>query len=113
MMTEEEYVSLATRELKWLISALDAAESDDLEAELESDIITIELPDCPDYVINSHRAARQIWMAANRAAWHFDYDRDQDRWISEKTGEELWATLNRALRQQLPDIPPLVRPSDS
>lgn len=110
MIAEEDYVRFATRELTWLITAFDELDHDDLEAELENDIITLELPEGPDYVINSHRAARQIWMAAERQAWHFDYDPEQDAWLSDKGGAELWATLSAVLRNRLPGFPALSRP---
>ena len=110
MLTEDEYVELAQKELKSLISALDQLEGDELEAELENDIITIEIGDAATYVINSHRAARQIWMAAERTAWHFDYEPERAAWIASKTGDELWSALRTALQtrlgQQAPPLPP-------
>jgi CyaY protein len=99
-LTESEYLSLASAELKALLAALDDV-GDDLEAEFGSDILTIELQRGGTYVINSHTAARQIWMAADRRAWHFDYDRDSKRWIASKSGEELWQTLQTALSAKL------------
>ena len=36
--------------------------------------LRLDLRDGTKIVINSHRAARQIWMAADRTAWHFDPD---------------------------------------
>lgn len=101
MLSEDEYVRLAQKELTALINALDALEQDDLQAELENDIITIDFGGGTPFVINSHRAARQIWMAAERTAWHFDFDLVQNSWIAHKTGDELWATLTRTLRQRL------------
>lgn len=102
MISEEEYLSRAQAELAALISALDAAETDELECELESDILSLEFSDGAKYIINSHRAARQIWMAAERTAWHFDYHPESDAWFSDKGGEELWAALNAALAKKLP-----------
>jgi CyaY protein len=110
MLSEEDYVKLATRELGWLITALDEVDYDGVEAELENDIITLELPEGPDYVINSHRAARQIWMAAERKAWHFDYDPGEGCWLSDKGREELWATVTSALRRKFGTFPDLLRP---
>lgn len=101
MLSEDEYVRLAQKELAALINALDTLEHDDLQAELENDIITIDFGTGTPFVINSHRAARQIWMAAERTAWHFDFDSAQNSWIAHKTGDELWATLARTLRQRL------------
>lgn len=112
VITEEKYLTLAQRELGWLIEALDDGGAEDLEAELESDILTLEFSDGARYVINSHRAARQIWMAAERSAWHFDWDPERQAWISDKAGEELWATVNRLIANKLPRAPQLSRPSE-
>jgi CyaY protein len=85
-LSEAEYLSLAQAELKSLLAAVDQL-GDDLEAELSSDILTVEHSRGTPFVINSHSAARQIWMAADRRAWHFDYDRDSRKWIASKSGE--------------------------
>ncbi|MFO7179662.1 MAG: iron donor protein CyaY [Pseudomonadota bacterium] len=98
-LSEREYDERALPELSRLVAALDALEDDALEAELASDILTIEFSDGTRYVINSHRAARQIWMAAERSAWHFDYD--GSRWIATKTGEELWSVVEAVLGRKL------------
>jgi CyaY protein len=47
--------------------------------------------------VNSHRAARQIWMAAELRAWHFDFSPETERWVAAKSGDELWSTLERVL----------------
>lgn len=100
-LSEAEYDAVAEHELKALIASLDAITSDDIEAELASDILTIEFSDGARYVVNSHRAARQIWMAAERSAWHFDFQRADKAWVAAKTGDELWATLARLLSEKL------------
>lgn len=92
-MTESEYEALAYPELSALMRALDALEHERFEVELAGDILTLEFSDGTRYVINSHRAARQIWMAADRNAWHFDWVEDRRAWIAAKTGAELWATV--------------------
>jgi CyaY protein len=96
-VTEAEYEALAYPELSRLVRALDAVESDAFEAELAGDILTLEFRDGTRYVVNSHRAARQIWMAADRNAWHFDWVAEKQAWIAAKSGDELWATLERVL----------------
>lgn len=101
MLTEDDYVALAQPELRRLLDALDRLDSEDVEAELESDILTVEFADGAKYVINSHRAARQIWMAAERAAWHFDWEESRKAWISQKSGDELWSTVARVIGNKL------------
>jgi CyaY protein len=100
-LDEAEYEARALPELRALVDALDALDSDALEAELANDILTLEFADGARYVVNSHRAARQIWMAADRTAWHFDWSSDKSAWIAHKTGDELWSTLGRVVGDKL------------
>jgi CyaY protein len=109
-ISEAEYEERAFPQLGALLAALDALDDDELEAELASDILTIEFSDGARYVVNSHRAARQIWMAAERNAWHFDWVVDRGAWVAGKTGDELWATLSRVLEKKLGRAVALTRP---
>jgi CyaY protein len=90
---------LADRTLAQLELALN--DVDGLEADLESGILTIEFSDGSRFVVNSHRAARQIWMAASARAWHFDVSPEAGRWTASKTDEELWACIKGQIEQKL------------
>jgi iron-sulfur cluster assembly protein CyaY len=105
-----EYEALALPELKAVLEALDGLEEDGIDAELSSDILTIEFSDGQRYVLNSHSAARQIWLAAERSAWHFDWDPEARHWIAQKSSEELWATLEGLLQHKLGHAVRLVAP---
>ena len=98
-ISEQDYEARALPELRALVDALDELELSGVDCELSSDILTIELKNGNRYVVNSHRAARQIWMAADSSAWHFDWD--GERWVAKKTGDELWGTLSRVLSSKL------------
>jgi CyaY protein len=100
-LSESEYEALAASELTALVRALDSLEDVDFDAELASDVLTIDFGDSAPYVVNSHRAARQIWMAAERNAWHFDWLEQRKSWVAQKSGDELWSTLERALGRKL------------
>ena len=96
------------------LHALDRALVDegDVEVELSMGILSIEFGDGTKFVVNSHRAARQIWMAADHAAWHFDLAEPGDgesgaRWVASKTGEELHATLAATIGKRLGRTIPL------
>lgn len=106
---EAEYEARALPELRALVEALDALDDDRLEAELSSDILSVEFSDGAKFVLNSHRAARQLWMAAERSAWHFDWNDQRAAWIAAKTGDELWATLSRVIGERLGRTLTLVR----
>jgi CyaY protein len=98
-ISEKAYGARAFPELSALVDALDAL-SDELFAELAGDVLTIEFEDQTRYVVNSHLAARQIWLAAERSAWHFDVNAE-GRWLDRRTGAELWAKLQELLTQKL------------
>jgi CyaY protein len=101
LLDEQSYSALANAELTRLLAALDrvAAQGEDFEAEFANDIITLEFADGSKFVINSHRAARQIWMAAGSHAWHFDFSGAQ--WLATKTQQELWAVITEQLSRKL------------
>jgi CyaY protein len=98
-ISEKDYEARAYPELAALVDALDAF-PDELFAELAGDVLTIEFDDRSRYVINSHLAARQIWLAAERSAWHFDPD-PTNRWVDRKSGAELWAKVGELIANKL------------
>lgn len=103
-IAERDFEKAADAALRALDRAL--ADEHDFEVELTMGILTLEFPDGARYVINSHRAARQIWMAADRAAWHFDpvgapAGGGEPRWIAAKSGDELVATLEAVVSRKL------------
>ena len=110
-ISEKAYQQRAFPELGALVEALDAF-PDELFADLGGDVITVEFNDQTRYVINSHLAARQIWLAAERSAWHFDPALDGS-WIDRKSGAELWAKLAELLSKKLGRPVTLARPRRS
>lgn len=97
-LSEHAFENLADDELKKLSAALD--DVDDIEADLQMGVLTITFADGARYVVNSHRAAKQIWGAAELNAWHFD-PQAGGRWVASKNGDELWSTLERLLTNKL------------
>jgi CyaY protein len=86
-----------------VLGALDRAlgDIDGVDADFESGVLTIEFGDGECFVINSHRGARQIWMAAGANAWHFDADVQGQKWTATKTGEDLWTCIGRTVGEKL------------
>lgn len=98
-LSESEFEMLADETLEALVESLSSLEDDGLEADLESGVLTIRYEDGAKHVINSHRAAGQIWMAAGTTAWHFSWN--GSRWLSTRSGDELWATVNEKVGSKL------------
>lgn len=99
-LSEHEFETIADKTLRDLINALDALDDSQLEASLQMGVLNIEYQDGTKYVVNSHRAAKQIWMAAERTAWHFDYDANSGLWKAPKDGSELWSALEAVLSRK-------------
>jgi CyaY protein len=100
MIDEATFDRVASAELSALESAL--RDVDGVDGDLADGILRLELDDeGPDIVVNSHAAARQIWVAANLAAAHFSYDEKTARWFDSRTGAELRAHLSAQLAQRL------------
>jgi len=98
-MDDKQFEQLAYDELERIEEALGSLDGVDLD--LADGILTLEFDDGPKVVINSHSAARQIWVAANLTAAHFSYDPKTTRWFDSRTGQELWDRLDSILTDRL------------
>jgi len=99
-MDEASFDSVARDELHALENAFAEIDPDDVEVSTSDGVLRLDLRDGTRIVINSHRAARQIWMAAVASAWHFD-PADSGTWRATKTGEELRPTLARIVQERI------------
>ncbi|HEY4241050.1 MAG TPA: iron donor protein CyaY [Kofleriaceae bacterium] len=104
-MDEATFDEAARIELHSLEDAFADVDPDDVEVSVSDGVLRLDLRDGTRVVINSHRAARQIWMAAVSTAWHFDPV--DAGWRAQKTGEELRATLAKLLRERIGVAVPL------
>ncbi len=98
-LSESRFELLADETLQKMVEALADSDDEGLDADLESGVLTIEFADGTKFVINSHRAARQIWMAAGTTAWHFDWD--GQAWVSRRSSDELWTTVQAKVSAKL------------
>jgi len=97
-MDEASFDRIARQELHHIEDAFADVDPDDVDVSVSDGVIRLDLRDGTRIVINSHRAAGQIWMAAVATAWHFDPVAD-GQWKAAKSGEELRATLARVVRE--------------
>jgi len=95
------FVDLATTALEHIETSLGQLDHESLDVELAGDVLSVLFGDGTKFIINAHSAAGQVWMAANRSAWHFDYDPTREAWIAGKTGDELMATVSRVVGDKL------------
>jgi CyaY protein len=100
-MDEADFDRVARDELHAIEDAFADVDPDDVDVSTSDGVLRLDLRDGTRVVINSHRAARQIWMAAVATAWHFDPVDDGRTWRAPKTGEELRPTLVRLLAERV------------
>jgi len=99
-MDDASFDEVARDELHELEGAFSEIDPDDVEVSTSDGVLRLDLRDGTRIVINSHRAARQIWMAAVSSAWHFDPAGD-GTWRASRTGEELRPTLARVVHERI------------
>ncbi|MFT3692962.1 MAG: iron donor protein CyaY [Kofleriaceae bacterium] len=99
-MDEAAFDHAAHEELAAIEDAFSDVDPDQVEVEVSDGVLRLDLRDGTKIVINSHRAARQIWMAAISTAWHFDPVADH-KWVASKSGEELRQTLRDLVHKRI------------
>jgi CyaY protein len=99
-MDDKLFDTIAEKELDFLRGRLDECDPDELECELSMGVLTISFPDGARFVVNSHRAAGQIWMAAFKSAWHFTPKEEGSTWVWRTEKDELRSTLSRVLSEK-------------
>ncbi len=100
-MEEHVFDQVADAELHFLEEKLLAVDPDDLEVDLASGVLTLTFADDQKVIVNSHRAAGQIWLAAFRQAWHFSPHQENGHTVWRTASEELRSTLQRLVGTKL------------
>jgi CyaY protein len=99
-MDDAAFDKLGRRELALIEERLGELDPDDCEVTASDGVLTLALRDGVRVVVNTHRAARQIWMAAVASAWKFDYHEADTRWRT-AGGDELRATIARVIKDRI------------
>lgn len=93
-MDESAFHTLADQTLNRLQTAIEAALGEDLAVDLRGGILTLELDDGRQYVINKHAPTRQIWLSSPvSGAGHFAHDAATGTWRSTRGGAVLTELL--------------------
>ncbi len=97
-MDERQFDTLADAAMASLEQALETSDVDiDFEAK-PGGILEIDFEDGSKIIVNKHRAAREIWVAARSGGFHFKPE--DGRWVGTRDGEELLQLLARCLTEQ-------------
>ena len=95
-MTESEF----HRAVEAILARIEASleEADALDVQVEQGVLTIECEDASRIIVNRQTPNREIWVAARSGGFHFVL-RD-GLWRDTRSGEELFASLERLVRAQ-------------
>lgn len=97
-MDDGEYGRLADEVMRRIEAGLDAA-GGELDYELAAGgVLEVRCADGSSIVVNRQAAAREIWVAARSGGFHYRWDGSQ--WRDTRSGEELFAALQRLLAEQ-------------
>jgi frataxin len=97
-MDERAFETLADRTLQQLFARIEE-DLPDVDAELRGGILTLELDDGRQYVINKHAPNRQIWMSSPvSGASHYVHDAVSGEWRSTRDTASLAGRLADELR---------------
>lgn len=97
-MDDGEYGRLADEVMRRIEVGLDAADGD-LDYEMAAGgVLEVTCADGSRIVVNRQAAAREIWVAARSGGFHYRWDGRQ--WRDTRSGEELFAALERLLAEQ-------------
>jgi CyaY protein len=92
-MTDSEFDALTDLVLEQVGKALETSALE-VNAETKGEgVLEIEFADGSKMIINRHRAAREIWVAARAGGFHFRWD--GAAWRDTRNGTELYAALSK------------------
>jgi len=88
-LEEARFHTIADQTITCLAEAIEADLGDEIDVDVQNEILTLDLPDRGQYIINKNAPLKQIWLSSPRSgAWHFDWDLGTERWLSTR-GEKV------------------------
>ena len=99
-LEERTYAKMAAKELNNLVDQLDELDPDIVEGFLSMGVLKVTFYESEVCVINSHQAAREIWMAWDAHAWHFGWDAESNTWRCTRTGIELYENVTKVVNDR-------------
>jgi CyaY protein len=105
-MDDSAYQHLADAAFKRIERAFNDVDPDEVDCERAGDVVTLTLKGGKKCVVNTQRPTRQIWLAANARAWHFDWNDGASAWLDDKgqtnadgSRLDLFGALRRIVRE--------------
>ncbi|MFA7941028.1 iron donor protein CyaY [Pseudomonas brenneri] len=73
---------------------------EDLDQENSAGVLTVKFENGSQLIFSRQEPLRQLWLAARSGGFHFDYDEESERWMCDKSEEQLGEMLERIVREQ-------------
>jgi frataxin len=90
----------AEKTLEALMEQIDDVLGDSMDVDLADGILTIELENGSQYVINKQAPNKEIWLSSPvSGAKHFAFDIESINWIDTRGGDGLYDLLSQELTQ--------------
>lgn len=99
-MDAQAFEDLAEQTLERLFEALDEAIGEVADVDQEGAMVTIELEDGRQYVINKHAPNQEIWVSSPiSGAAHYGFNEDAGTWVSTRDATVMMEMLSQELAQ--------------
>ena len=100
-MSDAAFETLVDAEIGAIADRLEAQLGDIVDVDYEQDVLTLELEDGAQYVINRQTPARQIWLSSPiSGAWHYAQD-ENGVWRATRGAKPMRQLLVEELSQRL------------
>ena len=100
-MDRSEFNRRSSEAFRRMEDAFDDIDPDEVEVDVHGGVLYVTFADGTKFVVNTQGAAHQIWLAGSSSGWHFDWDDLESKWISQRNGDELFATLGTLVSEKL------------
>ena len=98
-MNESEFHQRVDAMLLAIEEAIDDSGTD-LDYENAAGILTLELENGSQIIINRQTPVKQLWLAARSGGYHFDWSDEAGGWVRDSDGEGFVGMFNQALIDQ-------------
>ena len=100
-MENKEYFVRASELFKRVEEKLDEFE-DEIDYDPSPDKLLISFEESGEkIVINTQRAIKEIWLAGNSRAWHFQFQQEKNIWFANAEQEEFYLCLANLISENL------------
>ncbi|MEM7199857.1 MAG: iron donor protein CyaY [Planctomycetota bacterium] len=100
-MNDLEFQTQADAFMSQLLDAMESLDPDEVDADLQMGVLSMEFADGSKCIMNRQTAAHQIWLAHGASAWHFAMDDTNARWMDTKNRGAVEDVLSGILSQKL------------